>query len=320
MRFRTSASSVEPSSPLGKMGASLFFVVFLVLGLLFLVLLGHHLLRTAATYGWIEVPATVIHSAVINEADQENPFRVAVSFRYQWEGRERSSETYSLSTRRFDNYDEAMKKISGLPDGAATVCYVNPGNPNEAVLRRDGLWLALFLAIPLVAVAIGAGGLFFTWFKKPADAEPLSAPPGGGKARRGMVVFGAVFALIGGSLFFFWFLPAFTKSLVSSSWRETPCTVISSRVKSHSDDDGTTYSVDIFYRYAFEGREFRSNRYTIFGVSSSGRAGKASVVALYPPGSKTVCFVNPNDPQEAVLKRGVDWSISSDSSLSRSSL
>lgn len=300
-------ASSQPTSVFGKVGLSLFFAVFLALGLLFFAFMAKSLLKTISTYEWQEVPATIIRSEVTEDSRADEPFRVAVSFRYQWEGRARISEKHSFSQQSYDNYDEAAKGLSGISSGSETVCYVNPQNPDEAILRRDGFWIGLFMAIPLVFVIVGAGGIFYTWRSKSGRAEPLSrsAKPG---ARRGMVAFGAVFAAVGGALLLFWIIPTITRSLDSLNWKETPCTVISSRVKSHSDSDGTTYSVDVFYLYVFEGREHRSNRYRVFQVSSSGRAGKEAVVKRYPPGMKAVCFVNPKNPSEAVLVRGPGWS------------
>ena len=64
------------------------------------------------------------------------------------------------------------------------------------------------------------------------------------------------------------------------SWVAADCEVVSSGVETHSDDDGDTYSVEILYRYRFEGREYHSNRYHFFTGSSSGYEGKARVVAV----------------------------------------
>jgi hypothetical protein len=75
-------------------------------------------------------------------------------------------------------------------------------------------------------------------------------------------------------------------------------------VKSHSSDDGTTYSVEILYAYEVNGREFRANRYHFMGGSSSGYDGKARIVAHYPPGAQSICYVNPEDANDAVLLRG----------------
>lgn len=123
-----------------------------------------------------------------------------------------------------------------------------------------------------------------------------------------MRALGAILALTGGGTLFFWFLPTLANAVGSTRWTARPCTVISSGVKAHSDSDGTTYSVDIFYRYTVDDREFKSNRFGLFGGSSSGYRGKAEVVARYPAGSKATYYVNPANPGEAVLEPGLGWS------------
>lgn len=82
------------------------------------------------------------------------------------------------------------------------------------------------------------------------------------------------------------------------------CRILSAQVKRHSDSDGTTYSVDIVYAYEFDGRQYKSNRYGFVGGSSSGYKGKARIVEYYKTAASPVCFVNPDGPWEAVLKRG----------------
>ena len=91
--------------------------------------------------------------------------------------------------------------------------------------------------------------------------------------------------------------------IAARNWKPTECTIISSHVRSHRGNKGTSYAVDILYSYQVAGREFRSNR-KFLGGSSSGRRGKANTVQRYRPGTKAMCFVNPQDPFEAVLDRG----------------
>jgi hypothetical protein len=92
--------------------------------------------------------------------------------------------------------------------------------------------------------------------------------------------------------------------LDASGWDETPCTVLSSRVRAHTGDDSTTYSVDILYAYTVDGKGYKSSGYGFLGGSSSGYRGKADVVERHRPGTRTVCYVNPDDPWDAVLVRG----------------
>ncbi|HEV2846538.1 MAG TPA: DUF3592 domain-containing protein, partial [Thermoanaerobaculia bacterium] len=87
--------------------------------------------------------------------------------------------------------------------------------------------------------------------------------------------------------------------LDAMSWRETPCTILSSRLTGEKDE---VSSVDILYSYVVDGQVYRSGRYDFAGVQSSdGREEKQAVVARYPSGSRTTCYVDPDDPAKAVL-------------------
>lgn len=294
---------------LGRLGLSLFFGVFLAMGLFFLTLLGREVGEVAATYGWKETPATIQSVAVAEKKGAGDPFSPEVTFRYQWEGRTFTSHRYHARPRSFDEYEAVQARLDGLAQGSSTVCYVNPKNPEEAILRREGLGLAFFLLLPLVFVAVGGGGIYGAWAAPKTEAGPVSSAGDTAKGRAGVLLFGGVFFAVGAGFLVFWFLPALAKSLASTRWDETPCTVISSRVKRHSGKNGPTYSVDVFYRYSVDGREYKSNRYAAIGGSSSGTKGKAAVVAKYPAGSRRVCYVNPRNPGEALLKPGVGWEL-----------
>lgn len=121
-----------------------------------------------------------------------------------------------------------------------------------------------------------------------------------------MAGFFAVFLLAGLGFLMFFLVPA-VKVVQALSWEPVPCTILESGVASHSDSDGTTYSVEIRYSYEVEWVEYTSDRYEFLGGSSSGYEGKAEVVERYPPGSRATCWVDPEDPTEAVLYRGFTW-------------
>ena len=120
----------------------------------------------------------------------------------------------------------------------------------------------------------------------------------------GSLLFSLIFLLMGGGLFYFMAVHPYLQGVAARDWMETPCMVVHSQVKSHrGSKNNTTYSPDIHYTYQVNGREYRSERYQFLGGSSSGRASKAAAVARYPRGQTAICYVNPNDPQEAVLDR-----------------
>jgi len=89
------------------------------------------------------------------------------------------------------------------------------------------------------------------------------------------------------------------------SWEAVPCEIVESHVASHRGDDSTTYSVEVTYRYDAGGWEHTGNRYRFLGGSSSGYEGKQRVVDSLPPGTRTTCWVDPDNPDESVLDRGL---------------
>lgn len=119
--------------------------------------------------------------------------------------------------------------------------------------------------------------------------------------------FFAVFLVAGLGMLAFFVWPIYKTIVARASWTEVPCEILESGVGSHSDGDGTTYSVDVRYRYSVDGRSYESDRYRFLQGSSSGHEGKARVVESLPPGTVTTCRVDPRDPAEAVLFTGWTW-------------
>lgn len=92
--------------------------------------------------------------------------------------------------------------------------------------------------------------------------------------------------------------------IASRRWAETPCVVESSQVIAHEGDDSTSYSLEVVYHYYRGEQRYTSRRYDFVAGSWSGYRAKQAVVASYPSGRETVCFVNPKAAEQAVLYRG----------------
>lgn len=120
-----------------------------------------------------------------------------------------------------------------------------------------------------------------------------------------LAIFFAIFLIVGFKVF--WWLSAAPtlRSLAARSWPQVPCTIVSSQVIEHEGRKGSTYEISIQYEYEFGGRAYTSSRYSFFDIPSSGRSGKERVVARYPPGLRTVCYVDPANPEVAVLHPGL---------------
>ena len=77
-------------------------------------------------------------------------------------------------------------------------------------------------------------------------------------------------------LYFFFVIPL-RRVRRARSWRKTPCVILSSSVS----EDATDFT--------------------------AGHRGKKRVANRLGPGTTTFCYVNPDDPDDAVIERGVTW-------------
>ena len=119
-----------------------------------------------------------------------------------------------------------------------------------------------------------------------------------------IVAFTSIFVIAGVAIFLFLTVYPLIQIYRASDWIEIPCVVTHSEVEVHpSSEGGPTYSIDIRYRFSFDGEDYEGTRYNFSVGSSSGRERKAAVVREHPVGSDQICYVDPKNPAESVLSR-----------------
>lgn len=303
------ASLVKGTGVVVRLFGTIFFLVFFAAGLAAVSFIGKQWWTGAQPYRWSEMPATVLASR-IESGPERREGSAYVQYRYTFEGRTHVSERIDVDDPH-PNGEEMLAFVQRLTPGSTATCYVNPKAPHEAVLRRQSLWFGLVVLFPMIFVLVGVAGLVGLWSpgvfstKRPA---PVTAIARRDSRNRGAVYFlFGIFALVGGVLTYLFGVLPLVEVVSSRGWRETPCQIVSSEVRHHSDSDGTTYSVQVRYRYRLDGRELQGNRFSFVRGTSSGYESKAQMVAKYPPGLRTVCYVNPKDPVQAVLVRSLRW-------------
>jgi Protein of unknown function (DUF3592) len=290
----------------GKIVGSLFFLPFLALGVWFAALMVWSFSRGARMYAWDPAECLILESGVDEHpeaAEASEAYRFKVLYTYSVRGARYTSERYQPGYTGSSDLGAARRLADHYPRGSRATCYVDPAKPAAAMLRQPSLWFGFFIFLPLIFIAVGGGGIFALW--KPTGepmAPRLQRAMQNANPKGCMAAFFSVFLLAGAGFSLFFIQPAL-KVLKAKSWQPTPCTVLSSQVRTHSGDDGSTYSVDVLYTYAFNGREYKSNRYQFLGGSSGGYAEKERIVRRLPPLTRTVCFVNPEEPAEAVMIR-----------------
>lgn len=312
IRYRSKDGTRTP----GRAGATLFFLFWLAIPSVLLGFVVRELWADVRTWSWAETDCTILESRV-EEIGSEPTYGLSVRYAYSppptsaLAASSRTGFVVSRGYRGDADYAVAQRLALAYAPGKHTHCYVNPADPGEAVLQRNGLWKAVLLPLPLLFIAIGAGGLWFTWrdVARAADGGPpitsgeITTRIGGRRAATFTAVFFLIFFVVGSAV-----LVAMGGKVVSvfgaGEWMPVDAVVVSSRIRTHHGDDDTTYSPDVLYRYQVNGREYRSNRFGfVNGSGGYDRARAAS--ARFTPGTHFTAYVNPADPTDAVIERGL---------------
>lgn len=281
--------------------ASAFGLFFAVIGSLFVAGAVSSLRDAKAMQEWTKASCTISSSQMEDDSDG---FRLAVVYNYTVNGINYTAQRYSqnkfYTAESVVEIDQMQKRLSS---GQTVDCYYNPANPAEAVLKIPSVKGAVYaVGFTLFFPSFGILFAILPWLGGRRKNQGSATMRSG---KRFLIPFGSVFLLIGLLTLNPLLIRPFEKMRTAKTWSAIPATVISSKVKSHDSDDGTTYSVYIAYRYRIGDKEYLGDRYTFMSGSSSGYEKKAEVVRHYPKGQTFDVYVNPVNPAESVVKRGI---------------
>ncbi len=123
-----------------------------------------------------------------------------------------------------------------------------------------------------------------------------------------LILFALPFALIGAGtgssiVYDLWMWQA------AQRWVETPAQILESSLETDSDGDGETHTVVARYSYEYGGKAYEGDRVTLQGgqdsVGTYQQDRATALEGIKKAGGKTVCYVNPHDPSQAMLYRDV---------------
>lgn len=121
----------------------------------------------------------------------------------------------------------------------------------------------------------------------------------------GGVLFGLIFFGVGSGFMWFMGLKPIMLSFQADHWHIVGCTITRSYVDSKRGDDGTAYKAIINVSYEINNQRFNGGSYNFDESYSSGRSGKRDIVKRYPVGQDVECWVNPENPSQAVLNKDI---------------
>jgi hypothetical protein len=124
------------------------------------------------------------------------------------------------------------------------------------------------------------------------------------KVYKGKLLIGLALFIGGCIATWFFSIKPILKTLDARDWPAVPCKIISAELKTHTDSDGTSYTFDIDYRYTYDGKTYKSDKYAFIPQAKGNRKSKLNVINQYKQTQNPLCYVNPENPSEAVLRRG----------------
>jgi hypothetical protein len=239
---------------------------------------------------WPAVPCFVEASSV--EVDDRSEYHIfRVRYRYPWQRREYESAAVRQEYEGSWDIADADRLLREFPAGTWRTCQANPNDPTRAVLEHSALTAPLVLLFGGIVVAAYLGLVFFGGHRL---LESLSGP---------------LVACFGIAIYVYFFGLPLTRGITSRGWEPRPCIVLSSQVRSGHPHGNRrkirAFWPDVVFRYEVVGVAYRANTWNASFVGSPWYYGPRGVVGRYPPELVTTCYVNTDDPTQAVLDRSL---------------
>lgn len=182
---------------------------------------------------------------------------------------------------------------------------------HQEVQQKGGSpWLYAVLLFPLCFVMIGLWMLVVSFREKTDSAgegrfQAKTEIPKSGVV--GAFLFALPFFLSGLAVMIFFSIVPVVKTIQAMNWENVPAEVIYSEIKTNEDSDGDTYKPDVHFRYSYDGYTYESDTYDFQSFSTSSYESARKKVSSVPVGSRPMAYVNPRNPQEAVLSVRLSW-------------
>jgi hypothetical protein len=126
-----------------------------------------------------------------------------------------------------------------------------------------------------------------------------------------LVLFSLPFAAVGVGVGF-WLLSGIVTHSKMQQWQETPAKIVWAKLESHSGSKGgTTYQATAEYSYQFDGRQYTGRRVSLSSGSDNIGSYQQEVhrqLSQYQTSGRPFrCYVNPQQPADAILFRDLRW-------------
>jgi len=131
-----------------------------------------------------------------------------------------------------------------------------------------------------------------------------ASPPPSVAGRLFLAGLGLLLAVVG-AVFVWLMARSFERAREMRAWPEVPCVVLSSEIEERTVDPNSApeYSLQVAYGYEWKGKRYTSDHITTRKSPWTSHAEVAEERATqYPVDKRTTCRVNPQQPDQAILK------------------
>lgn len=132
-------------------------------------------------------------------------------------------------------------------------------------------------------------------------------------ARIGIFLFSLPFAGFGVGFFIFMVYPEFSDWVNTNSWQPVQATLVAAKLESNSSNDSTTYKATATYQYFYNGQGYTSNRVALSTEADNIGSFQEDIGRRlehdYQQKRPIQVWVNPENPQDAVISRDMRWGL-----------
>lgn len=138
----------------------IFSLVFLSLGVIFLVMGVVATRRSKTALTWPVIPGAILMTDIVRHEDTDSDgigsvsFEPLVEYQYSLMGQSYTGKRIAFGANRF-NYKKALEIVSRYPVGAQVNVHYNPEKPKEAVLETSPAGGKLFTIFGTCMLAVG---------------------------------------------------------------------------------------------------------------------------------------------------------------------
>lgn len=168
------------SDRIGRLLMALIGLSLVLIGALFIFLMGRSYLRAKEMRSWPVVTCVILESRI--EERQHDPhsppeFSHRIAYAYEWQDQQRVGERISLRGIKWSSKRRAaFESFEKYPLGGIAKCHLNPENPELTVLETDSLAPLYSIWFPALFMVGGIGMLLTCFRPHRATICRLSSP------------------------------------------------------------------------------------------------------------------------------------------------